>query len=106
MTLIVDVSVPVIEGVNVTEIEQVAPTATVAQVVPVSVKSAPSGPRNEILPTVTGLLVRFARVTTKGWLVTPTNCLPKFSVDGLSMTPVAKPGVNRATKAAPVLNVV
>jgi hypothetical protein len=106
ITLIVAVSDPVTEAVNVTAMEQVVPIATVPQLEVASSKSAASAPMNEILPTVTGLLVRFASVTTKGWLVTPTTCLPKLSVDGLRIRPVARPGDNLATNAAPVLNVV
>src|SRR5258707_8478813 len=105
-TLIVAVSGPVVEGVNVTAIEQVNPILTISQLELASAKSAPLAPMNEILVTVSWLLVRFASVTMKDWLVTPTTCLPKFRVDGLRITPVAAEGDNLATNPEPVLNVV
>src|SRR5262249_1090013 len=106
-TLSVAVSAPTTEGVNVIGIAQVAPAAIVPlQFVLPTTKSAAFAPLVETFVIVIVPPVRLASVTIRGWLSTPTSCLPKFSVDGLRMTPVAAAGESFATKAAPVLNVV
>ena len=106
-TISVAVSAATNDGVNVMGIAHVAPAAIlpVQFVLPI-VKSAASAPPIETFEIVRLLPVRLARVTISGWLPTPTSCWPKFSVDGLRITPVAAAGESFATNAAPVLNVV
>jgi hypothetical protein len=106
-TLSVAVSAAMTDGVNVTAIEHVVPAAIEPVHVEVpTAKSAALAPAIETLVIVSELPVRFASVTTRPWLVTPTGWLPKFTADGLRMTPVAAAGDNFATNAPPVLNVV
>src|SRR5579862_2766915 len=105
--LSVAVSAPVIDGVNVTAIVHVALLAIVPVHVEVPMaKSAAFVPIIVTFEIVSALPVRFASVTSNGWLAAPSTCLPKFSDVGLKITPVAAAGESLATNAAPVLNVV
>jgi len=107
ITLRVAVSAAMTDGVKVTAIEHVAPTAIEpVHVVLPTAKSAAFAPAIETLVIVSGLPVRFARVTISAWLVRLTGWLPKFTADGLRITPVAAAGESFATNAPPVLNVV
>lgn len=107
VTVSVAVSALMSDGVNVTAIEQVAPTAI--EPVHVELPTAKSAAFVPVMPTVvivSVLPLKFASVATSGWLVKPTATLPKFNAVGLRMTPVAAAGESFATNAAPVLNVV
>lgn len=106
-TLSVAVSAAMTDGVNVTAIEHVAPAAIDPVHVEVpTAKSAAFAPPMETLVIVSALPVRFASVTMSPWLVTPTGWFPKFTADGLRITPVAAAGESFATNAPPVLNAV
>ena len=93
-------SMPTIDGVNVTWIVQVPLTGIdpVQLELPIA-KSAAFAPVIETLEIDSELLVRFASVTTKGLLLTPTATLPRWSVAGLMTTPVAAAGDSFARKA-------
>jgi hypothetical protein len=94
------VRVPVALGVNVTEIVQLAPTASVA--VPlghvlVCAKSTAFAPPIAILEIDNGAVPLFVKLTDCAALVLATNCDPKLKPVGETVTAGAVPVPDRAT---------
>ena len=107
VTVSVAVSAPMSDGVNVTAIEHVAPTA----IEPVHVelptaKSAAFAPAIETFVIVSAAAGQVRQRHDQRLAGQADGPLAKVQRDGLRMTPVAAAGESFATNAAPVLNVV
>src|SRR4051794_15847999 len=77
---------PVAPGMKVTRTAQLAPAASVASQVVVSVKSDAFVPETAIAPSVAVDDPPFVTVTVEGALAVPTLCAPKSAVAGLTVT--------------------